>query len=58
MVTIDMVTFSALSVLKHGNFYSFTFELGMMSQVLGNTSHCRLLELALDRSLDTPLADN
>lgn len=29
LVLIYIVTFSALSVLKHDNFYSFTFDLGM-----------------------------
>jgi uncharacterized membrane protein len=55
LVMIYSVTFSALSILKHDNFYSFTFDLGIMSQVLWNTAHGQFFELSLDRPLDTPL---
>jgi uncharacterized membrane protein len=55
LVLIYVVTFSALSVLKHNNFYSFTFDLGIMSQVVWNTSHGRFFEVSLGRPLDTEL---
>ena len=55
LVLIYIVTFSTLSVLKHDNFYSFTFDLGIMSQVMWNTAHGRVFEISLDRPLDTPL---
>jgi uncharacterized membrane protein len=58
LVFIYVVTFSTLSILKHDNFYSFTFDLGIMSQVLWNTSHGRLFELSLDRPNDTELVGN
>jgi uncharacterized membrane protein len=55
LVLAYAVTFSVLSILKHNNFYSFTFDLGIMSQVLWNTAHGRFFELSLDCPLDTPL---
>jgi uncharacterized membrane protein len=55
LVVVYSVTFSVLSILKHDNFHSFTFDLGIMSQVLWNTSMGRLFELSLDRPLNTPL---
>jgi uncharacterized membrane protein len=54
-VLVYTVTFSTSSVLKHNAFNSFTFDLGIMSQVLWNTAHGRLFELSLDRPLDTEL---
>ena len=54
-VLLYIATFSTLSVLKHRAFNSFTFDLGIMSQVLWNTAHGRLFELSLDRPLDTEL---
>jgi uncharacterized membrane protein len=55
LILVYIVTFSTLSVLKHDTFHSFTFDLGIMSQVLWNTAHGRLFELSLDRPLDTEL---
>jgi uncharacterized membrane protein len=55
LVLIYIVTYSVLSVLKHDNYYSFTFDLGIMSQVIWNTAHGRFFEVSLGRPLDTEL---
>jgi uncharacterized membrane protein len=49
------VTYGVLSVAKHNTFHSWTYDLGIMSQVLWNTAHGRLFEISLDRALDTEL---
>lgn len=41
--------YSALSILKHETFHSYTFDLGILSQTIWNTSHGRLFETSIDR---------
>lgn len=55
LIVVYVVIFGALSVLKHNTFHSYTFDLGIMSQVTWNTAHGRLFETSLDRAQDTEL---
>jgi len=55
LVLVYAGVYSTLSILKHDTFHSYTFDLGIMSQVLWNTAHGHLFEVSLDRPLDTQI---
>ena len=54
-ILVYMVTYSTLAILKHNTFHSYTYDLGIMSQVLWNTAQGRPFEISLDRPMDTEL---
>lgn len=58
LVLAYVVTFSTLSIRKHNTYHSFTYDLGIISQVLWNTSHGRFFETSLGTYLDTELVGN
>ena len=55
LILVYVVTFSALSVIRHDNFYSSTFDLGIMAQVTWNTAHGRWFETSIDRATNIEL---
>lgn len=55
LILVYVVTFSALSIVRHNNFYSSTFDLGIMAQVTWNTAHGRWFETSIDRATNTEL---
>ena len=55
MVIIYVVIYSTLALVKHDTFHSFSFDLGIISQVTWNLSQGRFFETSLGRALDTEL---
>ena len=55
LMLVYSAVFGWLSVFKHNTFHSFTYDLGIMLQVVWNTSQGRPFEVSLDRPDDTEL---
>jgi uncharacterized membrane protein len=55
LALVYILTFSILSVLRHDTFHSTTLDLGIMTQVVWNTSHGRWFETSIGRAMDTDL---
>ena len=55
LILFYVVTFGALSVLRHDTFHSTTLDLGIMTQVVWNTAHGRLFETSIGRAIDDDL---
>jgi uncharacterized membrane protein len=55
LILVYVVVFSVLSVLKHDTFHSYTYDLGIMSQVLWNTAHGRWFETSIGRARNAEL---
>ncbi len=54
-VLVYALAYSALSIIRHDTFHSYTFDLGIMAQTIWNTSQGRLFETSIGRAGNTAL---
>ena len=54
-VLLSIVVFGVSSVLRYNTFHAATFDLGIMTQVVWNTSQGRWFETSIDRATNEAL---